>query len=194
LTPLGHVQFVFLDRDGVINRKPFEGEYVTTWENFEFLPGAAGAIAELNHSGRRVIIATDQRAIALGKLTHAGLEGIHRQMQAALLAENARIDAIYYCPHDVGQCGCRKPATGMIEAAFADFPAASAASSCMIGDSLSDIEAGRRMGMATVFIRGERGRQKPGADAAERLASFSANSLAEAVQLFGAPSRAAKSF
>ncbi len=78
------IQYVFLDRDGVINRKLPEGKYVTRWEEFEVLPGVAGAIAALNRSGRKVIVATNQRGVALGLMTTAEVEGIHDRLRAEL--------------------------------------------------------------------------------------------------------------
>ena len=87
-------------------------------------------------------------------------------MQDHLARHGARLDAIYYCPHDYGECHCRKPDTGLFEQAFQRFPQANAENSVVIGDSLSDIQAGRRLGMKTIFIQGEPDRQKAGADAA----------------------------
>lgn len=146
------VTFVFLDRDGVLNRKPPAGQFVTCWEEFELLPGVAEALATLNRSGRKAIIATNQRGVALGLYSLEDLAAMHQRLQAQLAASAARLDAIYVCPHDAGQCGCRKPLTGLFEQAFRDFPAAHAGNSVMVGDSSRDIEAGRRMGMRTVLI------------------------------------------
>ena len=80
-----------------------------------------------------------------------------------LKAHGAHVDAFYFCPHDRLECNCRKPLPGMFEQAQLDFPEISATTSAMIGDSLPDIEFGRRLGMRTVFIEGDAERQKPGA-------------------------------
>jgi D-glycero-D-manno-heptose 1,7-bisphosphate phosphatase len=186
------VRFVFLDRDGVVNRKLPEGRYVTRREEFELLPGAAEAIAELNRSGKTVILITNQRGIALGVMTEADLGDIHRGMREELASSGAAIDAIYYCPHGRDACDCRKPATGMVEAAFRDFPEATAESSMLIGDSLSDIECGHRAGIGTIFIQndhalltqeaGDTGHREAGAARAREIAGRVAGSLAEAVQ------------
>jgi D-glycero-D-manno-heptose 1,7-bisphosphate phosphatase len=80
------------------------------------------------------------------------LAAMHERLQAQLAVSAAQIDAIYVCPHNTGQCDCRKPLTGLFEQAFRDFPAARANNSVMVGDSLRDIEAGRRMGMRTVLV------------------------------------------
>jgi D-glycero-D-manno-heptose 1,7-bisphosphate phosphatase len=146
------VTFVFLDRDGVINRKPAAGQFITRVEDLELLPGVERAIEALNHSGRKVIVVTNQRGVALGLYSLDDLTRIHVRLLERLAAEGAYLDAIYVCPHDEGQCDCRKPKTGLIEKAFREFPAARATNSVMVGDSLRDILVGRRMGMRTVLV------------------------------------------
>jgi D-glycero-D-manno-heptose 1,7-bisphosphate phosphatase len=108
---------------------------------------------------------------------------IHRNMRAHLAQHGARVDAIYYCPHDVGQCQCRKPDIGLFTQACKDFPQAGAHNSVVIGDSHSDMQAGQRMGMRTIFIQGEAERQKAGAAAAAESADAVAGSLLQAVEL-----------
>jgi D-glycero-D-manno-heptose 1,7-bisphosphate phosphatase len=178
------IQHVFLDRDGVINRKLPEGQYVTRWEELELLPGVAGAIAALNRSGRKVIVVTNQRGVALKLMTAAEVEAIHEQLRAELARESASLDAIYYCPHDRDECDCRKPRTRMIETAFRNFPGAGPMNSIFIGDSLSDIECGRAAGMATILIDNPtlEGRS-PGAEAARHIADVTAECLGDAVRM-----------
>jgi D-glycero-D-manno-heptose 1,7-bisphosphate phosphatase len=177
-----NVRYVFLDREGVICRKPPEGEYIRRWEDFHLLPGAEAAIASLNRSGRRVIVVTNQRGVALGRYTCAELEELHSRLQQHVAMHGARIDAFYYCPHDNGdQCDCRKPKPGLFQKAFRDFGDASAENSLMIGDSISDIEGARELGMASIFIRGELNVRKPGSEKAILLADRVCNSLQEAV-------------
>ncbi len=177
------VRYVFLDRDGVLNRKAPEGAYVTSWEQFQWQPGAEEAIARMNRAGLTVVLVTNQRGIALGLYTEAQLELIHSNMQTHLALHGARLDAIYYCPHDIGQCQCRKPDVGLFTQACKDFPQAAAHNSVVIGDSLSDIQAGKQMGMKTIFIQGEAERQKAGADVAANTADAAADSLLQAVEL-----------
>jgi D-glycero-D-manno-heptose 1,7-bisphosphate phosphatase len=179
--PTRTIQFVFLDRDGVINRKPSEDRTISRWEDFDILPGVEEAIARLNATGRKVIVITNQRGIALGKYTEKDLEMLHARLREHLAQHHAHIDAIYYCPHDRGVCDCRKPGPGMFEQAFRDFPQASGINSVMIGDSISDIEAGVRLGMRTIFIQGDPAFQKPGADRAAALAMHLSYSLKDAV-------------
>ena len=179
-----NVRYVFLDRDGVINRKPPEGKYIAQWSDVEFLPGAEAAIAALNRSGRRVVVVSNQRGVALGYYTRADVDAIHSRMQEHLATQGAHVDAFYYCPHDKSECDCRKPGTGMFLQAFRDFAEASAANSLVIGDSLSDIEAARTLGAPSIFIHGDPSTQKEGADVAAGLADAVAASLFDATDEF----------
>ena len=171
------------DRDGVVNEKMPEGQYVTCREEFHLLPGVAEAISCLNGMGIRVILVSNQRGIALGLYSAAEVDSMHAWLQAVLEKQSARLDGIYYCPHDKGECNCRKPMPGMFEEAVRDFPDIDAYSSMIIGDSLSDIEFGRGLGMLCVLIEGDPARRKPGTEKARGLADFTCASLAEAVDL-----------
>lgn len=175
---------VFLDRDGVINRKAPEGQYIVCWSDVEILPGVEEAIAALNRSGRRVMVVSNQRGIALGLYTAADVDAIHSKLQEHLAGSGAHVDAFYFCPHDEGECDCRKPGTGMFLQAFRDFPDANATNSVMIGDSISDIEAARRLGMRSIFVEGDRTTQKPGGERAGELADGRAASLSASVELY----------
>ena|SRR5689334_22369512 len=166
----------FLDRDGVINRKALAGDYVTRWAEMHLLPGVAPAISQLNQAGYLVVVVTNQRCVAKGLLSLADLELLHRRMSAALSYGGAKIDAIYYCPHDFHDaCSCRKPQPGMLLAAARDLDI-DLDRSWMIGDSDIDIEAGKNAGCRTVRLQN-------GAEEIPRVAAdFSANSLVQAVE------------
>jgi D-glycero-D-manno-heptose 1,7-bisphosphate phosphatase len=143
---------VFLDRDGVINRKAPEGQYVTRWEDFHVLPGVVEGITLLNRAGFYVVVVTNQRCVAKGLMTAAGLEEMHERMSEFLARAGAIVDAIYYCPHELGQsCSCRKPAPGMLldaaRSSGIELPA-----SWMIGDSDIDIVAGKSAGCRTARL------------------------------------------
>jgi D-glycero-D-manno-heptose 1,7-bisphosphate phosphatase len=142
----------FLDRDGVINRKAPEGQYVTRWEEMEFLPGAREAIRRLNDAGFFVVVATNQRCVARGLITTDELDSMHARIRREFQSAGATIDAIYYCPHDSQPpCNCRKPRPGMLlEAARTHNIQLDA--SWMIGDSESDVHAGRSAGCGTVQV------------------------------------------
>jgi D-glycero-D-manno-heptose 1,7-bisphosphate phosphatase len=180
------VRTVFLDRDGVLNVKAPEGEYVYRLKDFQLLDGVIDAIARLNQAGLRTIVVTNQRGIGLGLYSIADVEAIHANLKHLLARRGARIDGFYICPHDRGQCRCRKPLPGLFEQAAADFEDILAPDSVMIGDSLVDIEFGRRLGMKTIQVLGAADTRAPGIEQAEQMADFSANSLAQAVdQMLG---------
>ena len=143
---------VFLDRDGVINRKPPEGDYVTRWEDFHILPGVAEGIALLNRASFSVIIVTNQRCIAKGLMSAAELEKMHERMTELLGKAGAIVDGTFYCPHEIEPaCDFRKPAPGMLVNA-ARSHGIDLSASWMIGDSEIDVEAGRNAGCKTVRL------------------------------------------
>lgn len=180
---LQNLRYIFLDRDGVINRKAPEGRYIGRWEEFHLLPGTEDAIAAMNRQGIRVIVISNQRGVALGHYTSTDVEALHHRLQQHLAAYGARIDAFYFCPHDRGECNCRKPKPGLFEQAFLNFPEASVSNSLMVGDSLCDIEAARNLGMRSIFIQGDPATRKPEAERAAELAESVADSLAGAVRM-----------
>ena len=87
------VRFVFLDRDGVLNRKPGAGKYVTNMGELSLLPGVGEAVAQLNRSCRRAIVVTNQRGISLGLYTQEDLARIHDELRRQLAANGAHLDA-----------------------------------------------------------------------------------------------------
>lgn len=174
---------VFLDRDGVINKKMPEGSYVRSPAELEILDGAAQAIAHLNRAGLRVIVVSNQRGIALGLYTARDVRAIQAAIERHLADHGAHLDGLYFCPHDKAQCNCRKPLPGLFEQAVAAFPDITATTSVMIGDSLSDIEFGRRLGMPTIYIESGAEPLRPGSPNAATLADTSSHSLAEAAEI-----------
>jgi D-glycero-D-manno-heptose 1,7-bisphosphate phosphatase len=178
-----NIAYVFLDRDGVLNRT-LVGSYVISWEQFEVLPGVEQAIAQLNRSGRKVIVVTNQRGIALGLHSEADLRALHDRLREHLAAHGAHLDAIYYCPHDNEECQCRKPQTGMFEQAFQDFPGASTSNSVVVGDSLVDVEAASRLGIRSVFISDPAVQPRSDAARASTLATAVAASLLDSVRRY----------
>ena len=143
---------VFLDRDGVINRKAPEGQYVTRWEEMEFLPGVHEAVRLLNQAGFFVVVVSNQRCVAKGLITTAELESMHTRMMREFVAAGATLNAIYYCPHDYDPpCACRKPQPGMLLDAAREHEI-DLTGSWMIGDSGHDVEAGRAARCRTVRL------------------------------------------
>jgi len=136
---------VFLDRDGVINKK-LENDYVKNWNEFHFLPGVIEAIKTINEKGYLVIVVTNQRGIGRGLMTEQDLKDIHQRMLQEIQKGGARIDDIFYCPHDMkDNCNCRKPKPGMLVQAKKKWDI-DYAKSYIIGDSETDIEAGQQVG------------------------------------------------
>ena len=153
--PISQQRCVFLDRDGVINRKPAAGEYIRTWEEFRFLPGIADWIQLFNALGMLVVVVTNQRGVAKGLIRGEDLDEIHRKMTAELARAGAHIDDVYCCPHEEGTCECRKPKPGLVLAAQRkwgiDFQA-----SLLIGDSERDRGLAKACGLG--FVRVNEGR------------------------------------
>jgi len=167
------LRWVFLDRDGTINAKPPHGEYVMTPAQIQLLDGAAGAIKRLNDAGIWVGIVTNQRGVALGRMTSADLDVVHQRLFSQLGLVGAHVDAIYVCPHEQGTCACRKPLPGLLLRAQQEVGDMNLRQAMVIGDSLSDIQAGRSVGAKTVLLASS-GAETGGAD-------HVASSLEEAV-------------
>jgi D-glycero-D-manno-heptose 1,7-bisphosphate phosphatase len=169
---------VFLDRDGTINKRPPEGEYVSYPESLELLPGAAEAIRMLEAHPAKAVVITNQQGIALEKMTEADLETVHERLVAELGRQGAHLDGIVHCPHRDGSCNCRKPATGMFERAVREIEGVQIEGGAMIGDSEIDIEAGRRLGLTTVRVGGPAG---------AAVADHAASSMLEAIRWLTGP-------
>lgn len=160
----GSIDWVFLDRDGTLNTKLPRGQYVERPDQLELLPGAAAAVARLNRAGLRTCLVTNQRGVALGLMSGADLDAVHERLTALLGAAGGQLDAIYACLHDAGQCSCRKPAPGLLLRARTERPEIDFARSVIVGDALSDMQAGRALGLLTVMIAGVRPSHVPEAD------------------------------
>ena len=155
---------VFLDRDGVINRLIYHQESGIidspfVLDQFQLLPGAASAISRLNGLGYKVVVVTNQPGIAKNHFSLDILNRMHQLMDDRLRARHAVLDAVYYCPHHPDAenpayrtvCECRKPAPGLLLRAAQDLDL-DLARCCMVGDSLTDVQAGQRAGCRTVLI------------------------------------------
>ncbi|MEP7110012.1 MAG: HAD family hydrolase [Ferruginibacter sp.] len=142
---------LFLDRDGVIN-KHRPDDYVKTWNEFEFISGSLEALARCSNIFRYILIVTNQRGVSKGLMSEEMLKSIHEQMVGEINQNGGRIDKIYYCTASSKDDINRKPNPGMALQALRDFPAIEFTRSIMIGDSDSDIEFGRRLGMKTIRV------------------------------------------
>jgi D,D-heptose 1,7-bisphosphate phosphatase len=142
---------IFLDRDGVINKCAAPHCYVSKWEDFKFLPGAIDGIKLLNEAGYLTLLISNQRGIALNLYSLKDVDMLHEKMCKCLADYGAHIDGIYICPHDNGECDCRKPAIGLYRKAEKDWMINKEKSYC-IGDMESDIKAGNSYGIKTILI------------------------------------------
>jgi histidinol-phosphate phosphatase family protein len=145
---------LFLDRDGVINKRL--ESYVTNWESFSFIEGVPKAIAECSDVFGRIFVVTNQQGIGKELMTHEDLEDIHNKMIEVIDYFGGRIDNVYYEPSlAVYEAFGRKPNPGMAIAAKEDYPSIEFAKSIMVGDTLSDMQFGKAVGMKTCWIRNQ---------------------------------------
>ena len=146
---------IFLDRDGVINKKAPKADYVKAWDEFEFLSGAIEAIKLLAKHDYKIFIITNQAGIARGAMTEQDLKKIHENLENELEKHNVKIEGIYYCPHgwDDG-CECRKPKPGMFFQAAIDHDL-DLSKSIFIGDDERDLQAGNAAGCRTILVDSE---------------------------------------
>lgn len=143
---------LFLDRDGVINTH-IKGGYVTHIKEFEFIEGVLESIPKLNQVFGRIIIVTNQQCVGKGIISEEQLLEIHDYMKSEIEKKGGRIDEIYFAPQLASDNSeMRKPNTGMADKAKSQFSVIDFSKSVMIGDSLTDMEFGKRKGMKTVFI------------------------------------------
>lgn len=143
---------LFLDRDGVIN-KNIEGGYVTSWDEFEFLPDVHRALKYFDMMLGRIVVVTNQQGIGKELMTKGQLHEIHNNLIDAVKEEGGRIDRIYYCPDlEEEESPCRKPEIGMAMWAKRDFPEIDFTKCIMVGDKLSDMRFGLTLGMECFFV------------------------------------------
>lgn len=144
---------LFLDRDGVINKK-IENGYVLEVSMFEFIEGSVLGIAKLSKTFGKVIVVTNQRGIGRNLMSLEDLEAIHKFMISEVEKGGGVIDGIFFCPHDYEKvrCNCRKPDIGLALQAKEVFPDIDFSKSVVVGDSLSDMEFAKRIGALRVKI------------------------------------------
>lgn len=161
---------VFLDRDGVIIENV--DTYVRSWAEVAFLPGSLEALARLARSPYKVVIVTNQSAVGRGILRLDEAEIINSRILDAIRTAGGRVDGAYICPHGPqDHCDCRKPLPGLLRRAAADLDIDLAAS-IMVGDALTDLQAGQAAGVGRSFlVLTGRGRSQAQQSDAPRLAS-----------------------
>ena len=179
---------VFLDRDGTISE---EVDYLDNPDMLRLIPRAAEAIRLINESGLLAVVVTNQSGVARGYFTEPVLKDVHNRMELLLKAEGAHVDKIYYCPHhpEVGlpeyllDCECRKPMTGMIDAAAKDLNI-DVSCSYVVGDKIIDIELANKAGARGILVMTGYGREELKSLSSERKVwpDHIADDLCEAVK------------
>jgi len=150
------VPAVFLDRDGTVAE---EVGYINHISRLQVYPWSAEAVRKLNRAEHRVIMVTNQSGVARGYFTEELVNAVHQKIATELAARGARLDAMYYCPHHPNgklaayriDCQCRKPLTGMVEAAARKFRI-DLARSYVVGDSYRDMQLGFNAGTRTILV------------------------------------------
>jgi D-glycero-D-manno-heptose 1,7-bisphosphate phosphatase len=153
-------RIVYLDRDGTIN---IDYGYISSPEEVVLIAGAGEAIAQLNNHGYKVIVITNQSGVARGIYSEETVNDIHIKLTELLKPYNAKIDGYYFCPHHPSEgadkryikiCDCRKPAIGLVTRAMSELNLSPIWDySWMIGDKLSDIALGVRLGCHSIIVR-----------------------------------------
>jgi D-glycero-D-manno-heptose 1,7-bisphosphate phosphatase len=147
---------VFIDRDGTMSE---EVGYVNHLSRFKLLTNTAAAVKLLNDAGVLAIVATNQAGVARGYFEEPMIGHVHEKLRAELARSNAKLDAIYYCPHHPSagkppyrtECNCRKPQPGMILKAKDELDV-DLNRSYMIGDKISDVEFGQKLGLKSIMV------------------------------------------
>lgn len=142
---------LFLDRDGVINREK-HNDYIHTWDEFVFYEGVKEAITAFAKKFGRIIVVTNQKGIGKGVTQKEDLVLIHRNMIAEIENAGGRIDAVYFCPDLEDDSPNRKPNPGMGLQAVQKFPEIDLRKAVMVGNTLSDMQFGRNLGVLTIFL------------------------------------------
>ena len=149
------MKLIILDRDGVINLD--SDNYIKSASEWHPIPGSMEAIARLNQSGYRVVIATNQAGIARGLFDVRTLNLIHNKLHQTAQACGAHIDAIFFCPHAADEdCGCRKPKPGMLHAIGQRYDV-NLKNIAFVGDSLRDLQAGFSVGSKPYLVKTGKG-------------------------------------
>jgi len=142
---------LFLDRDGVINKK--RTDYVKTINELKFIPNIFNALKKFNDIGFIIIVITNQSVVNRKIISEIQLKEIHNHMLKTMEKNSCKIAKIYYCPHRPEEkCDCRKPNSGMIKQAMNDFEIKTQ-NAILIGDSETDIEAATKMKIKSIKIQ-----------------------------------------
>jgi D-glycero-D-manno-heptose 1,7-bisphosphate phosphatase len=186
---------VFVDRDGTLIRE--RNQPPRCPGDVEFLPGGAEALGQLGRAGFRLVMVTNQSALARGWLRFEEHLDVQRALAAELARAGARLDAVYFCPHHPSagdapyrrECACRKPRSGLLELAEREL-GLDLARSWMIGDALRDLQAGELVGVRGILVAtGKGAREAAKLSDEQRAQTILAADLAEAARYVLAQAR-----
>ena len=173
---------VFLDRDGVICEN--RDDYVKSWEEFVWLARAKEALSRLRSHGYITVVITNQSAIGRGIVSRETVDKIHQRMGEEIAEAGGKIEKICYCPHRPEDgCSCRKPEPGLLLQAAEDLKLDLRAS-CLVGDAITDIEMGHKIGLRTIMVKTGKGLSELADKARWKVRpDYIAQDLSEAVDL-----------
>ncbi len=156
------MKMIILDRDGVINQD--SDQFIKSPDEWVPIPGSLEAIARLNQSGWRVVVASNQSGVGRGLFGMDTLNAINAKMIESLAQVGGRLDAIFFCPHAADStCDCRKPKPGLFKQIESRFNV-DLTGVPMVGDSLRDLQAGQAVGCQTFLVltgKGARTQEDP---------------------------------
>ena len=144
------MKLIVLDRDGAINVD--SAQFIQSPDEWKPIPGSLEAIARLNESGWRVVVASNQSGVGRGLFDMDTLNAINEKMTKAIGQAGGRLDAIFFCPHSADStCDCRKPRPGMFVQIAERFNV-DMRGVPVVGDSLRDLQAGVAVGCQPYLV------------------------------------------
>ncbi len=158
---MNYKNYIFIDRDDTLI---IDKEYLSDPAGVEFPKGAIDGLKRLRDAGYGIILITNQSGIGRGYFTENDLTAVHNRLKELLAAEGLELAAIYYCPHAPdANCNCRKPKTGMLEAACKDFDI-DLKTTAMFGDSKVDVQLAKNFGITAIQVTSGKKAPLPDAD------------------------------
>ncbi|MEO5732741.1 MAG: D-glycero-beta-D-manno-heptose 1,7-bisphosphate 7-phosphatase [Rubrivivax sp.] len=148
------LKLVILGRDGILNA--YRESHVAELSEWQAIPGAMEAVARINHAGWHVVVATNQSGIGRGMIDMAAINAVHAHMHQQLMAQGARVDAVFFCPHTPeADCDCRKPRPGLM-LDIARRYGVDLSHVPMVGDTLRDLQAAAAAGCEPHLVQSGR--------------------------------------
>lgn len=146
------MKLLFLDRDGVINRFPGKGLYVTSQEQFQFIPGSIQAIADLTKNGYEIVVVSNQGCVSRGLISLDALQAMTDRMLSDIRRAGGNIARVMYCVHQTSdRCNCKKPKTQLFYDALGPRVIAWK-DTFFVGDSMEDMEAAQNLGCGKILV------------------------------------------